>query len=57
MTPEAIATDAGNGAWLELSVAADIEAVEAVAEILGRGAPAGTSVEPAFELLVDPSKK
>ena len=38
------------GAWLELSVAADIEAVEAVAEILGRGAPAGTSVEPAFEL-------
>jgi ribosomal protein L11 methyltransferase len=40
----------GNGAWLELSVAADIEAVEAVAEILGRGAPAGTSVEPAFEL-------
>lgn len=41
---------AGGGAWLELSVAADIEAVEAVAEILGRGAPAGTSVEPAFEL-------
>ena len=38
------------GAWLELSVAADIEAVEAVAEILGRGAPAGTSVEPAFKL-------
>ncbi len=36
--------------WLELSVAADIEAVEAVAEILGRSAPAGTSVEPAFEL-------
>jgi ribosomal protein L11 methyltransferase len=41
---------AGAGAWLELSVAADIEAVEAVAEILGRSAPAGTSVEPAFEL-------
>jgi ribosomal protein L11 methyltransferase len=40
----------GGGAWLELSVAADIEAVEAVAEILGRSAPAGTSVEPAFEL-------
>ena len=51
------------GAWLELSVAADIEAVEAVAEILGRGAPAGTSVEPAFELIdeglgarVDPTR-
>lgn len=41
---------AGGGAWLELSVAADIEAVEAVADILARGAPAGTSVEPAFEL-------
>jgi ribosomal protein L11 methyltransferase len=38
------------GAWLELSVAADLEAVEAVSEILGRVAPAGTSVEPAFEL-------
>ena len=54
---------AGAGAWLELSVAADIEAVEAVAEILGRSAPAGTSVEPAFELTdeglgarVDPSR-
>ena len=51
------------GSWLELSVAADIEAVEAVAEILGRGAPAGTSVEPTFELTdeglgaeVDPTK-
>jgi ribosomal protein L11 methyltransferase len=39
------------GAWLELSVAADIEAVEAVSEILGRVAPVGTSVEPAFELI------
>ncbi|HET9520846.1 MAG TPA: 50S ribosomal protein L11 methyltransferase [Candidatus Limnocylindrales bacterium] len=38
------------GAWLELSVAADIEAVEAVSEILGRVAPGGASVEPAFEL-------
>jgi ribosomal protein L11 methyltransferase len=54
---------AGAGAWLELSVAADIEAVEAVAEILARSAPAGTSVEPAFELTdeglgarVDPSR-
>ncbi len=46
-------TAAPAGAWLELSVAADIEAVEAVAEILGRGAPAGTSVEPAFELVDD----
>jgi ribosomal protein L11 methyltransferase len=41
---------AGRGAWLELSVAADVEAVEAVSEILGRVAPGGTSVEPAFEL-------
>ena len=39
------------GAWLELSVAVDIEAVEAVSEILGRVAPGGTSVEPAFELV------
>ena len=39
------------GAWLELSVAADIEAVEAVSEILGRVAPGGTSVEPAFDLV------
>src|SRR5258708_27917896 len=44
------AGDAGPGAWLELSVAADVEAVEAVSEILGRVAPGGTSVEPAFEL-------
>jgi ribosomal protein L11 methyltransferase len=40
------------GTWLELSVRADIEAVEAVSEILGRVAAGGTSVEPAF-LLVD----
>src|SRR6185436_13899709 len=39
------------GSWLELSVAADIEAVEAVSEILGRIAPVGTTVEPAFELV------
>jgi ribosomal protein L11 methyltransferase len=39
------------GAWLELAVAADLEAVEAVSEILGRVAPVGTSVEPAFELV------
>jgi ribosomal protein L11 methyltransferase len=40
-------------AWLELSVAADHEAVEAVSEILSRAAPGGTSVEPAFELVED----
>ena len=50
-------------AWLELSVEADLEAVEAVSEILGRVAPGGTSVEPAFELVdeglgarVDPTR-
>jgi ribosomal protein L11 methyltransferase len=58
-------TQAGTGAgrWLELSVEADPEAVEAVSEILGRAAPGGTSVEPAFELVdeglgarLDPSR-
>ena len=44
---------AGAGAWLELSVRADAEAVEAVSEILARVAPGGTSVEPAFELVDD----
>jgi ribosomal protein L11 methyltransferase len=39
------------GAWLELAVFADHEAVEAVSEILSRAAPGGTSVEPAFELV------
>jgi ribosomal protein L11 methyltransferase len=43
----------GAGAWLELAVEADVEAVEAVSEILGRAAPGGTSVEPAFELTDD----
>lgn len=50
-------------AWLELAVEADIEAVEAVSEILGRVASGGTSVEPAFDLVdeglgarVDPSR-
>ena len=49
--------------WLEISVEADNEAVEAVSEILGRVAPAGTSVEPGFELVdeglgasVDPAR-
>jgi ribosomal protein L11 methyltransferase len=40
-------------AWLELSVVADTEAVEAVSEILSRFARGGTSVEPAFELVDD----
>ncbi len=43
--------DGAAGAWLELAVEADVEAVEAVSEILGRAAPGGTSVEPAFELI------
>jgi len=47
------AAAAAKGAWLELSVAADHEAVEAVSEILSRAAPGGTSVEPAFELIED----
>ena len=46
-----LAAVAGPGAWLELSVAADHEAVEAVSEILSRAAPGGTSVEPAFTLV------
>jgi ribosomal protein L11 methyltransferase len=41
------------GTWLELAVDADVEAVEAVSEILGRVASGGTSVEPAFELVDD----
>jgi ribosomal protein L11 methyltransferase len=56
-------TKLGAGVWVELSVAADIEAVEAVSEILTRFAPGGTSVEPGFGLtneglgaVVDPSK-
>ena len=43
--------DDGTGAWLELSVEADVEAVEAISEIFGRAAPGGTSVEPAFDLV------
>ena len=56
-------TDDASGAWLELAVEADPEAVEAVSEILGRAAPGGISVEPAFRLVdeglgaqVDPSR-
>lgn len=59
---DASASGAGD-AWLELSVEADVEAVEAVSEILSRAAPGGTSVEPAFELVneglaarLDPSR-
>jgi ribosomal protein L11 methyltransferase len=43
----------GAGRWLELSVEADLEAVEAVSEVLARVAPGGTSVEPGFELVDD----
>jgi len=39
------------GTWLELSVEADPEAVEAVSEILSRAAPGGVSVEVPFELV------
>jgi ribosomal protein L11 methyltransferase len=53
----------GAGVWVELSVEADIEAVEAVSEILTRFAPGGTSVEPGFGLsdeglgaVVDPTR-
>src|SRR5450759_2879174 len=53
----------GPGVWVEFAVAADIEAVEAVSEILTRFAPGGTSVEPGFNLtdeglgaVVDPTK-
>ncbi len=56
-------TDAPPAAWLELAVEADLEAVEAVSEILGRVATGGTSVEPAFDLVdeglgarVDPAR-
>jgi ribosomal protein L11 methyltransferase len=41
----------GPGVWVELSVTADIEAVEVVSEILTRFAPGGTSVQPGFGLV------
>ncbi len=44
-------TPAADGAWLELAVEADPEAVEAVSEILGRVASGGTTVEPAYDLV------
>ncbi|MEO5939823.1 MAG: 50S ribosomal protein L11 methyltransferase [Candidatus Limnocylindrales bacterium] len=46
-----MAASSGAGAWLEISVESDVEAVEAVAEILSRFAQGGVSVEPAFELV------
>lgn len=41
------------GTWLELSVAADHEAVEAVSEILARASGGAVAVEPAFELVAE----
>ena len=57
------ATEPAATAWLELSVVADHEAVEAVSEVLSRVAPGGISVEPGFETIeggfgarVDPAR-
>lgn len=52
-TRERGARSGRQGRWLELSVEADHEAVEAVSEILARVAPGGVSVEPAFDLVDD----
>ena len=41
------------GAWLEVSVAVDAEAVEAVSAIVSRVVSGGVSVEPAFRLIDD----
>ncbi len=46
-----MAPGSSGGAWLELAVEADLEAVEAVSEIIGRVASGGTTVEPAFDLV------
>ncbi len=63
MTPTTETGGVGTGAWLELAVDADIEAVEAVSEILSRVSSGGTTVEPAFDLVeeglgarVDPAR-
>ncbi len=48
--PEDEGLSAGD-TWIELAVRADLEAVEAVSEILSRFAPGGTSVQPGFELV------
>ena len=45
--------DGRAGRWLELSVEADSEAVEAVSEILARVAPGGTTIEPGYDLVDD----
>lgn len=42
---------AGAGAWLEMAVTCDLEAVEVVSEIFARVAPGGISVEPGFTLV------
>ncbi|MGK2850117.1 MAG: 50S ribosomal protein L11 methyltransferase [Candidatus Limnocylindrales bacterium] len=58
-----VSPDTTAGAWLELSVEADLEAIETISEILGRVASGGTTVEPAYDLVdeglgarVDPTK-
>ena len=63
MTPTTDDGGARTGAWLELAVETDLEAVEAVSEILGRVSSGGTTVEPAFDLVeeglgarVDPAR-
>ena len=61
--PRGSARPDASDAWLELSVSADPEAVEAVSEILSRVATGGITVEPAFEVVeeglsatLDPSR-
>lgn len=61
--PTSPVAGAGAGAWLELAVEADLEAIEAISEILGRVATGGTTVEPAYDLVdeglgarVDPTR-
>jgi len=60
---ESATAAAGAGAWLELAVEADLEAIETISEILGRVATGGTTVEPAYDLVdeglgarVDPTR-
>src|ERR1700722_2675440 len=62
-SPEDDDGQSAEGAWLELSVLADLEAVEAVSEILSRVAHGGTRVKPGCELIdeglgarLDPSR-
>jgi ribosomal protein L11 methyltransferase len=49
--PAGVVIPGTGDAWLELSVSADHEAVEAVSEILSRVATGGTTVEPGFRLV------